>query len=106
QSESRIKELTAEIAELQPKKALKDVAAADIKSLLESKNSFYVIAVDKHTPESDKEAARLKAEIQSLEAQMADAQAEADAVTTQLKSSQRERDRLEKAVTQAQSRLK
>lgn len=101
----KIDSLNRELALIAPKKLKKEQAAADVKSLVESRRSFFDIAVDQEGINSAN-AKKWKAELTKYQEQFATAQAEAEEITATFKEKQRERDALEKGVTQALSKLK
>lgn len=101
--EERIEQLKDEIAALQPDKERKQTAVGEVKSQLESRTSFYNIAVESG---ATREAEAYRKEVEALEQELTKAQAELDDVLAQMKAHQREKDLLERPLNSARTEVK
>ena len=95
----------ARIDELLPKKAKAEQAYQAVKADLDSRSSFYDIAVDEHGPNSEK-AKTYYNEIEGLRKKVADAQADKDKIQAELKELQVKTDQYEGPLTASISNWK
>src|SRR5262245_32849219 len=102
-TEEAITRLKAEIQELQPKKEKADAHFQDIKSLLESRMSFYNIAKDQ---KKEKLSERYAEEIERLNKELAVAQADKDKFTAELRVLQNDVVKLDAPLSDALLELK
>ncbi|MCI0457151.1 MAG: c-type cytochrome [Gemmataceae bacterium] len=103
-ADERIAELERELARLQPQKEAKAARLGDVKAQVESYRSFYDIAIEHNGPTSA-EARAYKERVEKLQAELAAAQADLDAVLADMKAATREKDQLEGPLRVAETRL-
>lgn len=103
-NKDKISELKRDMAVIQPKKELSEKDFQDVKAKLESRMSFYNIEVEMHDVAAAEKLYRQ--ELNLLVEQTKDAKAVRDGYVDQLKDLQRELDRLEGPLTEAQSAWK
>src|SRR5439155_7107524 len=101
--EDKIAELKREINAIQPKKEKADATFQNVKASLESRTSFYKIAVDNRNAALTDYYAK---EMDRLNAELAKAQSEKDKYTTELRSKQDELIVQEKPLNEALLKLK
>src|SRR5262245_25275638 len=82
-ADERIKELDRELARLQPQKEEQAARVGDVKSLVESRRSFYDIAVE-HSGPNSREAQAYQKKLGELQAQLISAQADLDDVLAKM----------------------
>jgi mono/diheme cytochrome c family protein len=98
-----VKRLEQEVARLRPEKEKADARVGDIKSLIESRSSFVNIANEQRLTEEAKEYEK---KVQEYRSEAVKAQAELDRVMADIKFYQRQKDEIERPLTQALTELK
>jgi mono/diheme cytochrome c family protein len=104
-NQARIEELDQKARELLPTKERSEQRVQSVKADLDSRRSFYDLAVEEHGAKSAA-ARRYKKEVFALEEQLVKQQADTDAIIDQIKAYQQQKDGLEKPLVDAETRLK
>jgi mono/diheme cytochrome c family protein len=104
-NQARIDELDKKTRALFPEKERSEQRYQGIKAELDSRNSFYDLAVDEHGPEHEL-AKRYKQEVLGLKVQLEEALAKTDSIIDQIQQLQRQKDKLEQPLNQATAKLK
>lgn len=103
-NQKEIDDIKNKMAAIQPKKELSEKSFQDVKAVLESKVSFYNIAVDEHGVEYAEK--KYRGDIDQLDKETRDAKAVRDNYVDQLKELQSQLERYEAPLTEAQSAWK
>src|ERR1700722_7307389 len=99
--QSKIDELNDKIRKALPEKERADLKLQNVKADLDSKSSFYDIAVDHAASADAPEPSRLKTEILGIQKQMVVAKADADKYADEVKTYQQQKDVLEQPLTKS-----
>jgi hypothetical protein len=108
-NDAKVRELRAELAELQPKKERLEVRFQEIKSEIESRRSFYDLEVERNPGPNGQISAlaqRYLNQVAEYEQQLDKVQGERDAIVVKMTQLRAEADAYEKGLTDAVSNLK